>query len=319
MRAAGFTAEELKAAGFDTGAIQATGFVGPAAAAGGSQIASIAPAQPDSDWQKKLEALRKQQLQQMSSQEYQDKLRQMQQTMSAQANDLFSVWTPMPTQQFVQGPTDQAGGGSGALATQGKVAAGAAGTEQTQAANADVYKAGTIIFATLDTGINSDENSPILATIVSGPLKGGKVLGNFQRLDKKVLLQFTVLSMPKLTNSIGINAVAIDPNTAKTALATHVDSHIMLRYGTLFAATFIHGVAQAMQNSGTTVQSSLLGTTVTMPQLDTMQQLIIGLGTAGDKLSSVLAPLVNTPPTVEVSAGSGIGLLVMADLSVPKS
>jgi len=50
-----------------------------------------------------------------------------------------------------------------------------------------------------------------------------------------------------------------------------------------------------------------------------MQKLLVGLGTAGQQLSTAAGANVNTPPTITVKAGSNIGLLLMADLSVPKS
>ena len=46
------------------------------------------------------------------------------------------------------------------------------------------------MFAVLDTSINTDEKSPIMATIVDGPLKGAKLIGGFSRVNQRVLLTF---------------------------------------------------------------------------------------------------------------------------------
>lgn len=113
---------------------------------------------------------------------------------------------------------------------------------------------------------------------------------------------------------------AIDPNTAKTALASSVDNHYMLRYGTLFATSFIGGLASAVQNAGaSTTTSATTGTVSTMPQLNMMQKLLVGLGAVGQQFGAAMASNTNMPPTVTVKAGTNIGLLLMSDLSVPKT
>lgn len=265
---------------------------------------------------KHLDELRRQNEQQLSAQEYQEGITRNQQAFSTQANELMGSWMSVQTQQYTAGDNEggEAVAGGGGLNTQAENA--------NNLTKADVYKAGTILFATLDTGINSDEQSPILATIATGKLSGAKLVGGFQRVDKKVVLQFGVLSVPYLTNSIGINCVAIDQNTAHTALATNVDNHYLLRYGSLFASSFVSGLAQAIQTSGSQTTSTLGPGGIiqqnTFPQLNTTQKALVALGNVGQQMSTMLSPLFNTPPTVEVKEGSAIGILIMSDLSVPK-
>lgn len=327
LRAAGFSAKDLKDAGYSAAEILAAGFSPDDLRAAGFNETEIAAAQKAlgsasnlpgsfddrSDWQKAMQKLREQQAQQLSDAEYADFVRQLQQQMLTQANQLFAAWSPIPTQAFVQGaqPAEET--------PEAKAAAAKQAAEQAAAQNVDIFKAGSIIFAVLDTGVNTDESSPVMATIVTGPLKGSKVLGNFTRVEKKVLLQFSVLSVPKLNNSIGINAVAIDPNTAKTALASKVDNHYLLRYGTLFASSFVTGVGQAFQSAGAQTTVTPIGTFTTIPNLNLGQKLAIALGQVGSQFGSVMAPMYTMPPTVEVKAGSSIGLLLMGDLAVPKS
>lgn len=267
------------------------------------------------DWQRQLRDIREQQAQQVSAQEYRDKLNQTQQAMSSQAGDLFAAWMPLPAQQFVQNAETGKGGVAASL-EKGGAAAGAEAVNK----NANVIKAGSILFAVLDTGINSDEKSPVLATIVEGDLKGAKVLGSFERVDKRVLLQFNTLSVAGLPASLPLNAVAIDPNTARTALADHVDNHYLLRFGMAFASSFASGVGQAIQNSSNSVQiNTPTGEKINLKgSMNATKAALTGLGEVGNRFSNLFAPLVNTPPTVEVKPGSGIGILLMADLSVPK-
>ena len=106
------------------------------------------------------------------------------------------------------------------------------------------------MYGTIDTSINSDEKSPVLASIVSGELKGAHLVGEFSLQNDVVVVKFTKISVPQIPNSLPVDAYAIDPDTARTALAHDVDNHYMLRYGTLFASSFLSGLASAISSSG---------------------------------------------------------------------
>lgn len=181
-------------------------------------------------------------------------------------------------------------------------------------------KAGTVLFGVLDTSINTDEPGPVLATIVSGKYQGSKVLGTLshQAQQESVIVSFTQLSVPKRLQSIGIQAVAIDPDTARTALATDVNHHYLLRYGTLFASAFVSGYGKAIQQSGaTTTTSPLTGaTTTTNPPLDNRQIFLTALGNVGTQWAQATRQMFDTPYTVTVDQGTGIGLLFLSDVDV---
>lgn len=182
-----------------------------------------------------------------------------------------------------------------------------------------VIKAGTVLFAVLDTAVNSDEKGPILATVVSGKYSGGRVVGAFTHADyqESVIMQFSTLSLPKRTKSTSIQAVAIDPDTARTALASDVDHHYFLRYGSLFASSFISGYGKAITNQGTTTTSPLTGTTTTTtPPLDNQEKFLAALGEVGTAWAAQVKPIFNTPYTVYVDQGTGIGLLFLSDVDL---
>lgn len=360
LAAAGYTADELTAAGFSQGELTRAGVMIPipvttpstptgtsAAQLGGSAVTnqnvtpatvslpSISPSQDAGI--AALERLQQRQAEQLSLQERQDRITQLQQTMSQQASDLLTLWGPPAQQQFQAADADKNGRGQG----------GATATllAQDQASvNTSLLppiKAGCIMFGVLDTSLNSDEPSPILATVVDGRcendatslnncptnitgvcnnggylnLKGAKLVGSFQRVDKKVIVTFNSMNVPGLSSSIAVNAVAIDPNTARTALADHVDSHYLLRFGTLFATSFIGGFGKAIEESGSTTNISLAGISQTFQNFSAAQEAAIALGNVGQRFGEVLASTFNRPPTVEVNSGTGIGLLFMADVS----
>lgn len=348
LKAAGVSVEQMKAAGYTDGDLVRGGYVMPsslqtssdsnttasgpalprqgqdsatasdAATAGasvGSTTGGTAASTTSSTSQQELDRIRREQASRLTLQEYQDKLKQAQAAMNTQALELFASWTPVSGQQFVQGEKVAAQTAAPTAGTQAGALEKAGYTGPTEN-----IKAGSVLFGVLDTGINSDEKSPIMATIVEGKLKGAKLLGSFQRVEEKVVLQFTTLSLPMLSSSIPINAVAIDANTARTALASSVDNHYMLRYGTLFAASFMSGVGQAVKDSGDSVIiDNATGETIRFKGgVAFGKAAVIGLGEVGTRLADALRPTFNRPPTVTVKSGSGIGLLLMGDLTVPK-
>ncbi|MFT3742033.1 MAG: TrbI/VirB10 family protein [Gammaproteobacteria bacterium] len=271
--------------------------------------------------------LQTRQAKQMTMQQKEEVLRQIQASMQSQASDLFSTWNPPATQMFVRGESATTGAGGTGSQTPGGTGPGGTplgppGQPPVGPTNdANVIKAGTILFGVLDTGINSDEQSPILATIVQeGPLKKGRLLGQFSRVDKKVLISFNTLSLPTLNRSISVNIVAIDPNTARTAVATNVDNHYMLRYGSLFASSFLQGLAEAVASSGSTTIFDLTGGSSTQnPTFSPVDKTIVALGNVGTQYAATMSQNFQKPPTVKVDAGAGIGLLLMSDLNIPKS
>jgi YD repeat-containing protein len=238
---------------------------------------------------------------------------QMQAAMSGQMSQLLASWAP-PSQQVVVG-VDIANGVAGAAGAAG-IAGGAGGTAGSSAAAAFV-KAGTIMFAVLDTAVNSDEPGPVMATITEGKLKGGKLLGTMSLQGQNAMLSFNVLNLPGAGSSLPVNVVAIDPGTARTAISSDTDNHYMLRYGTLFASSFLSGYAQALAQSGSTTTITLNGIVHQIPPFNSQQKIMMALGNVGQQYSNVLGNLVNTPPTVKIYAGTGVGILFLSDMQTP--
>lgn len=260
----------------------------------------------------RLRALQKLQQEQLNEQQRRDVEQQMQGQMSLQAQKLMAGWSNDSGQAYqvaLQQPATTPVGGN----VSGQQGAGAAAKP-----TGPVIKAGTIMFAVLDTGINSDEKSPILATIVTGKLKGSKLIGDFSRVDKKVLLKFNLLNVPSFDHTFGINAVAIDPDTARTAIAKSVNSHYLLRYGSLFASAFLSGLSQGIIQSGSTEDCFFGICHRQYSKLNTAQYIALGMGNVGEQYATVMGNNFNRAPTIRVPGGTGIGLLFMSDITLPQ-
>lgn len=247
---------------------------------------------------------------------------------------LLGVWgpkTPSSEFDFARQTARESGAGSNqsnnALSQENQNLQGgnpnsSGGTQPNQMRDAEVTvgRAGTIYQAILETAINSDEPSPVLARIVTGPLAGTRLLGSMRRTGEKVLVEFNTATIPGKSNSASIIAVAVDPNSSRTALASDVDRHYFLRYGVLLASAFLGGYADAISRQNTTTSvtpdGNVVQTTGELSSKDISKQAI---GSVGKTLAQQVEQQVQgLQPTVTVNSGSAIGILLMADLNVKK-
>jgi len=273
-----------------------------------------------------------QQIQQVAPQQPQDQQVNTQslQSMDKQLALYMEAWKPKESMQEISFKANQQGQGGQGQNGQANMGGnqGQGNSQQTQnnASNnnqnaaqntkqgAAFVRAGTIVPAVMMTAINSDEPGPVLAEVVTGPLKGARLIGELKAANQTVTVQFTQLSMPGAVKTYQISSYAVDANTARTGLATDVNNHYFLRYGLQLAAAFISGYGQAVQNMGsTTTTSALGGSTTTYGSLSHKQIGESALGSVGETLGQNLKQDSNKAPTVTVDSGTSVGILFMAD------
>ncbi|MHB8408976.1 MAG: TrbI/VirB10 family protein [Acidiferrobacterales bacterium] len=174
---------------------------------------------------------------------------------------------------------------------------------------------GQILYAVMDTALNSKQPGPAMATVVSGPFKGARLLGGFTDKNDRLVIQFTTF-VPTKGMPGHLAAYAVDPKTTQAAVATSVNHHYFARWGGLLAANFLAGYGQAVANSGATSVSTTApggGAAVTYHSTyTTEQELIQALGQTGQAVSQVLQQNFNEPATVRVAAGIPVGILIIS-------
>lgn len=246
-------------------------------------------------------------------------IQQMQAAMSNQVQLLLTSWQA-PKMQHVAAPPppaaekNVAGGASGA----GSSSTSGSATSPQATTGIPLIKAGTILFAVLDTAVDSDyPDTPVMATIVQGDFKGAKLLGKLSlaQSQDKVSLNFNLMNRDDWPKAKTVNAFAIDPDTARTVMASSADYHYFERYGSLFASSFLSGYASGIQSSGSTSTTGVFGSSTSNPALSPGNKLAVGLGQVGTAWSNAIAGYVNTPTTVKVNAGVALGILFMADVT----
>ncbi|HIH8955836.1 TPA: type IVB secretion system protein DotG/IcmE [Legionella pneumophila] len=345
LKNAGYSADELKKAGYTSAELRNAGFSPQESAVAGLQgpdlqqldssitgIPSIPGATPRpttsdaASSAEQLQAILQKQNEQLAEQKYQQEIQQRTSDMLTAATQLVQDWKKVETQVYTEGTeeTKTSGGessvpgaGTGAGANNQPVEQGASGAQ-----NQAIIKTGDIMFAVLDTAVNSDEPGPILATIVTGKLKGSKLIGSFNLPSNadKMVITFNTMSIPGAGKTISISAYAIDPNTARTALSSRTNHHYLMRYGSLFASSFLQGFGNAFQSANTTITIGGTGggnniTVANGVGRSTLENAVIGLATVGKAWSQQAQQLFNTPTTVEVYSGTGLGILFTQDVT----
>ena len=195
------------------------------------------------------------------------------------------------------------------LAAQNQQAAAALATPVVKHEGAVILAAGQVLYGQTLTEANSDLSSPILVSILSGPFSGGRAIGSFQKPQNCDCIVLAFGTVIKDTVEYKVSAVAVDPETTSTGLVTDIDHHYFDRFVLPAAAGFLQGVGQSVVQSGQTVTSSSYGTTQTTPTLDTGKELLYGLGTGAQAISSALNQDANRPITIHVAGGTPIGMM----------
>ncbi|MDX1900925.1 MAG: TrbI/VirB10 family protein [Gammaproteobacteria bacterium] len=252
------------------------------------------------------------------SQERQQRIQQLRATMTSQAQTLLTSWQQPAKMQHVsaQTETNKTETSTTTTTTQETTSNGKQSQEATIVP--PLIKAGTIYFGVLETAVDSDyPDTPVMVTIVNGPFKGATLIGKLSLAQgqDKVSLNFIMMNRDDWLKSKNVSAFAIDPDTARTVMASSVDHHYLMRYGSLFAASFITGYANAVQTAGSSGTTGIFGTSTTHPNLSPGNRIAVALGQVGTTFGNVVQGYVNTPATVRINSGVGLGILFVSDVS----
>lgn len=257
---------------------------------------------------------------QAAEQTHDDRLQRIQalrDAMSNQASSLITNAWAAPTMSHLEGNSspEKPGEGTGSGGTLPGAIAGAPSEKLPK--KPALIKSGQIYFAVLDTAVDSDyPDTPVMATIIEGKFKGAKLLGklNLAQGQDKVSLNFTQMDQEDWPSAKTISAYAIDPDTARTVMASEVDHHYLSRWGLMMASSFVQGYSTAITNAGTST-TGIFGTSTDHPELSPGSKIAVGIGQIGTNLNEIAMENMNRPTTVKIYAGVGLGILFASEVS----
>lgn len=171
------------------------------------------------------------------------------------------------------------------------------------------FEVGEVVYCVNDIAVNSDVPGPVTATIVSGPLKGGKFIGAFTRYNDYLRLEFSSFSRDGETYDI--RGYGVDPATSGVAVRTDADHHYFTRWGGLVAASFLRGFADAVEKAGITTTDTNYSSVQSYPEYDLSDQSWIAAGEVGETLAVPMQQHFYTPPTVTLDPMDTLGVLII--------
>lgn len=200
---------------------------------------------------------------------------------------------------------------------EGEVEGGAApGTPEVLTPTANILP-GTMVYAIVDVGANSDDGStPVVASIQNGKWAGAKLIGGFQRREEKLVIQFNKLVVKNKKDDDGkvfsVSGYAINPDDYSPGMASSVDNHYLERWGGLIAASFLEGFGEAKSRSGSRyVYGNDNNPGQVINDYDPADEAWIAFGKVGEKLSDKFEDKFDMPPTVRLDPGTAIGVLFL--------
>lgn len=173
---------------------------------------------------------------------------------------------------------------------------------------------GQVVYAQLLNELNSDVPTPVLAHVLSGPLRGGRALGEFTvEGDEYLVITFEYIVKDDITYTI--DAIALDPETTLGGMKSRVDKHYWTRIVLPAASKFIAGFAEAATQTETTAVADGGGGAIqSTEELDTRQELMSGVKEAADGFVEILDEGVDRPVTVHLHQGTPMGLLLLESI-----
>lgn len=172
-------------------------------------------------------------------------------------------------------------------------------------------EAGTFNYAQILNEATTDAPTPVLAVLLSGPLKGGRLIGQFQQAPTQQSLIIRFNTIVKDGTAYSANSFAVDPNTSSPAVVTEYDRRLFRRVLLPAAAEFIQGIAGAYaQEAQTEVVIGTDTVTTQTSDLDVEQEIARGVEQGADELSQFLRQEGQQfPPLVRVAPGTPIGVI----------
>lgn len=178
-----------------------------------------------------------------------------------------------------------------------------------------LLKAGNVMYATLDSEVNTDDGGDVFATVRGGVWDGAKLIGRIERAPRNINLRFNLLAPQDDRDTISINALAIREEDARAGIAEDIDYHTIERYSALFVGSVLSGLSKAAQQPrGDTIVLPNGQVIVSQPEPGGKQIAMYALGEMGVNAAAEVRKSFSQPPTFKTPANKGFGLYIMADV-----
>lgn len=177
-----------------------------------------------------------------------------------------------------------------------------------------LIKTGNMMYATLDSEINTDDGGEVLATVRGGKWDGAKLIGRIEQSPNNIRAKFSILAPQDSRATMRISAVALREEDAKQGVAENIDYHTLSRYTSLGVASLLSGYGKAYAiPAGTSIVSN--GTVITTTEDPTNKRVVASVvGEMGTAIAGEIRRGFNRPTTYSTPAQHGFGLFFLQDV-----
>lgn len=250
-----------------------------------------------------------QQMQQQPQRQQDDTLAQ---AMQRQMSQLMESWTPrkMTTVAGAPEPERSKTDNVALSANMPAQAAGVTPASATQENVKPIISSGTVNYAQLLTEANSDLPGPVMVQLLSGPFAGGRAIGTFKTMYENLVLSFNVVSYKG--KEYPINAIALNPDTTLSGMATEVDHRYFMRLVLPAAASFLSSFGSALGSSDSTTTVSGDAVLVDNAKKSSKEAMYDGLSQVGQTMAGFFQQeAAQTKTLVRVAAGTPMGIFFL--------
>lgn len=178
-----------------------------------------------------------------------------------------------------------------------------------------LIKAGSSLYATLDSEANTDESNVVFATIHGGQWDGARIFGTIKAGQENMTFSFSKLAPQDGRPTMSISAVALREEDAKQGMASTVDHHTLSRYTALAAASLLAGYGRAYSRpTGDTVVTGSGTVVTTNRRVNAREANASALGEVGQAFSQEVRRGFNRPTTFSTPASTGFALFFLEDV-----
>lgn len=187
----------------------------------------------------------------------------------------------------------------------------------TKTANVTRIPKGTQCWGSIDSYINTDKGGMIQATLfscagVKAKFANAKLFGNIKRNNEVIALTFDVMNYNG--SGVAVKAVAMDEDTATSALEGEVDRHYFTRWILPLFLDTAAGIGEAAGRSGTTVTGPDGVSVSTQNGLSYASEVKVGVGKGVAGIAKKIEQeFQGNEKTVKTKAGKSIGIIFLED------
>lgn len=175
--------------------------------------------------------------------------------------------------------------------------------------------AGDLMYGEVIATVNSDAPMPVLAEVTTGPHKGARMRGTFETdpVSGKLMVNFSQMTKGDVT--VPVSAVAVDGFTADSSIRSGIERRYLRRYGTVFAATFIEGLAEGKAEPEKRVIQGSDGEERVVEEKRTSEEALWnGVQKSVSAISGDLTASAPKGPKIYLHSGYPVGILFLDDL-----